>query len=161
MNEIVLLLLSIVGIFSVACSIALIALGKMIDRYPVGDETSRERSLSSPAESTKLAVIVYWSLFIPGAWAVLQEGIVTRIVGITLFFSIGLFMFTALAFSFAVLSTMRGGKKEGGAPVIPTAPIPSVPGTIQITHSAPDIVTKKRYRSPMSNFMVSVLLKKE
>ncbi|MFA4825103.1 MAG: hypothetical protein WC593_08085 [Methanoregula sp.] len=161
MNEIILLLLAIVGIFSVACSVALIALGKMIDQYPIGDETSRERSLSSPAESTKLAVIVFWSLFIPGAWAVLQEGIITRIVGITLFFSICLFMFTALAFSFAVLSTMKSRKKEMGIPVIQTIPSPAVPGTVQMTQCVPDIVTTKRYKTPLSNFMISALLKKE
>jgi hypothetical protein len=160
MNEIILLLLSIVGIFSVACSVALITLGKIIDRYPSGDETLRERSLSSPTESTKLAVIVFWSLFIPGAWAVLQEGIITRIVGITLFFSICLFMFTALAFSFAVLSTMKSRKKEIGNPEIPAFPSPASPSTIQM-QNAPDIVTTKRYKSPISNFMVSALLKKE
>jgi len=161
MNEIILLLLSIVGIFSVACSVALIALGKIIDRYPSGDETLRERSLSSPTESTKLAVIVFWALFIPGAWAVLQEGIITRIVGITLFFSICLFMFTALAFSFAVLSTMKSRKKEIEDPAIPAFPSPAVPNTIQMTQNAPDVVTTKRYKSPISNFMVSALLKKE
>jgi hypothetical protein len=160
MNEVVLLLLAIVGIFSIACSVALIALGKMIDRYQAGDETSRERSLSSPAESTKLAVIIFWVLFIPGVWAVLQEGIVTRIVGITLFFSICLFMFTALAFSFAVLSTMRGRKKEMGDPLIPPVSSPITTGNIQITQGA-QTVTKKRYKSPISNFMVSALLKKE
>ena len=161
MNEIILLLITIVGIFLVACSVALVAFGKMIDRYPVGDETSRERSLSSPAESTKLAVVMFWVLFIAGAWAVLQEGIVTRIVGITIFFSICFFMFTALAFSFAVLSTMKSQKKEFGKPVIPTFPTTAVSSTIQMTQSAPDMVTTKRYKSPISNFMVRALLKKE
>jgi hypothetical protein len=161
MNEIILLLLAIVGIFAVACSVALIALGKMIDRYPAGDENARERSLSSPAESTKIAVIVFWVLFIPGAWAVLQEGVVTRIVGITIFFSICLFMFTALAFSFAVLSTMKSRKKESGEPGIPAFPTPSVPSTVQMTQSAPGMVTTKQYKSPLSNFMVGALLKKE
>jgi hypothetical protein len=37
MNEVILLLLAIMGVFSVACSAALLALGKMIDLYPVGD----------------------------------------------------------------------------------------------------------------------------
>jgi hypothetical protein len=161
MNEIILLLLAIVGIFSVACSVALIALGKIIDRYPSGDETSRERSISSPAESTKLAVILFWCLFIPGAWAVLQEGIITRIVGITIFFSICLFMFTALVFSFAVLSTMKSRKKEIGDTGLPALPPTGIPSPIQMTISAPDTVTTKRYKSPISNFMVSALLKKE
>lgn len=161
MNEIILLLLAIVGIFAVACSVALIALGNIIDRFPSGNETSRERSISSPVESTKLAVIVFWCLFIPGAWAVLQEGIITRIVGITIFFSICLFMFTALAFSFAVLSTMKSRKKKIGNPDLPAVPSSEIPSTIQMTQSTPEIVTTKRYKSPISNFMVSALLKKE
>ena len=54
MNEVILLLLAIVGVFSVACSAALLALGKMIDLYPVGDESGRQRGLASPVETTKL-----------------------------------------------------------------------------------------------------------
>ena len=98
MNEIILLLLSTVGVFSVACSIALIALGKIIDNFPLEDEETRTRGISSPAESTKIAVVLFWVFFIPGAWSTLQEGIVTRIAGITLLFSICLFMFTGLVF---------------------------------------------------------------
>lgn len=161
MNEIVLLLLSIVGIFLVACSVALIALGKMIDQFPMGDEAARTRGITSPVESTKIAVVLFWVLFIPGAWSILQDGIVTRIVGITILFSICLFMFTGLVFSFAVLSAMKSRKKEFGEPVIPTVPAPAVSGTIQMKQSAPDIITTKRYKTPVSNFMVSALLKKE
>jgi hypothetical protein len=160
MNEIILLLLSIVGIFSVACSVALIALGKIIDNFPLGDEETRTRGISSPAESTKLAVVLFWVLFVPGAWAVLQEGIVTRIVGITLLFSICLFMFTGLVFSFAVLSTMKGRKNAYGDTVLrirqPVPQLsPSPPVTVKET-----MVRPKRRENPLSNVMVNALLKK-
>ena len=36
MNEIILLLLGFLGVFAVGCSIALLALGKMIDQFPCG-----------------------------------------------------------------------------------------------------------------------------
>ncbi|MCK7508034.1 MAG: hypothetical protein MZV70_30930 [Desulfobacterales bacterium] len=54
--------------------VALIALGKIIDNFPQVMRNNRDTRISSPAESTKLAVILFWSLFHPGAWAVLQEG---------------------------------------------------------------------------------------
>ncbi len=112
MNEIILLLLAVVGVISIACSFALIALGKMVDEFPVGDETTRTRGITSPGESTKIAVVLFWGMFIPGAWAVLQEGIVIVIVGITLLFAMCLFMLTALLFSFAVICTMSRRKNE-------------------------------------------------
>ena len=62
MNEILLLVLAIAGVFSIACSIALISLGTIIDRFPLGDESNRKRSLSSPIESTHIAVGIYWLL---------------------------------------------------------------------------------------------------
>jgi hypothetical protein len=52
MNEILLLLLGIVGIFAVGGSIAPLALGKMIDQFPAGDESKRSRSIASPIETT-------------------------------------------------------------------------------------------------------------
>ncbi len=160
MNEIVLLLLAVVGIFSVACSVALIALGKIIDNFPLGDEETRTRGISSPAESTKLAVVLFWILFIPGAWAVLQEGIVTRIVGITLLFSICLFMFTGLVFSFAVLSAMKGRKSAYGDTALRLGKevpqlTPSTPVSVKETTIRP-----RRRENPLSNIMVNALLKK-
>ena len=73
MNEILLLVLAIAGVFSIACSIALISLGTIIDRFPLGDESNRKRSLSSPIESTRIAVVIYWALFIIGGYAILLE----------------------------------------------------------------------------------------
>ena len=111
MNEIYLLLLAIVSVFSVGCSIGLLGLGTMIDRYPVGDESKRERSIASPIESTRIAVVLFWATFCD--WRLgeyLQETRFGLIFGITTLFAICLFMFTALAFSFAVLSTMRRQK---------------------------------------------------
>ena len=108
MNEILLLLLGIVGIFAVGCSIALLALGKMIDQFPTGDESKRTRSIASPIETTRISVVIFWALFIVGTWAIVQESRFLMIAGITTFFAICLFMLTALIFSFAVLNTMRG-----------------------------------------------------
>lgn len=160
MNEVILLLLTMVGIFSLACSVALIALGKIVDNFPLGDEETRTRGISSPAESTKLAVVLFWILFIPGAWAVLQEGIVTRIVGITLLFSICLFMFTGLVFSFAVLSAMKGRKNAYGDTVLrlgkPVSTVSTMPPEIVKDTPAPP----KRRENPLSNVMVNALLKK-
>ncbi|MGA9085900.1 MAG: hypothetical protein WB284_04200, partial [Methanoregula sp.] len=62
---------------------------------------------SSPIESTRISVIVFWVLFLFGTWAVLQEDRLLLIVGITTIFAICLFMFTAIAFSFAVLCALR------------------------------------------------------
>jgi len=160
MNEIILLLLAVVGIFSVACSVALIALGKIIDNFPLGDEETRTRGISSPAESTKLAVLLFWILFIPGAWAVLQEGIVTRIVGITLLFSICLFMFTGLVFSFAVLGAMKGRKNAYEDTVVQLGK--EVPHLILPTPANVNHTTNRpiRRENPLSDVMVNALLKK-
>ena len=160
MNEIILLLLAIVSIFSVACSVALIALGKIIDDFPMGDEETRTRSITSPIESTKISVILFWALFIPGAWAVLQEGIFTRIVGITTLFSICLFMFTALIFSFAVLSAMRGKRHEmeERAHHIDT-PAPVTTASPRVMSQEP-VVGFKRRRNPLSTLMINALPKK-
>ena len=57
-----------------------------------------------PVETTKIAVVFLWPLFIIGACALLQESRFILIAGIITLFSICLFMFTALVFSFAVLS---------------------------------------------------------
>ena len=160
MNEIILLLLAIVGIFSIACSVALIALGKIIDLFPIGDEANRTRSITSPVESTKIAVVLFWVSFFPGAWAVLQEGVFTRIMGITILFSICLFMFTALVFSFAVLSAMRGRRNA----IEETTIRAGTPAPVEVT--LPPVIAQKSAvslqgrKNPLSNLMVHVLVKK-
>jgi len=106
-NELLLLMLGIAGILSVPCSGALLALGKMIDRYPTDYEEKRERGLSSPIESTRIAIAVFWIFFAAGAWATLQEDRIVWISGVTVIFAMLLFLFTAVAFSFAVLCALR------------------------------------------------------
>jgi len=162
MNEILLLLLGIVGVFAVGCSIALLALGRMIDHFPTGDESNRTRSITSPIETTRLSVALFWGLFIVGTWAVFQESRIMLIAGITTFFAICLFMLTALIFSFAVLKTMRGKKLGIENPVLqltPSAPAP-VPA-IQAEPAPPAPVLRKRYNNPVTDFMLNALLKKE
>ena len=107
MNELLLFMLGIAGVLSVPCSGALLFLGNLIDRYPTEYEEKRTRSLSSPIESTRISVAVFWALFLFGTWAVLQEDRVLMIVGITTIFAVCLFLFTAIAFSFAVLCALR------------------------------------------------------
>jgi hypothetical protein len=160
MNEIILLLMAVVGVFSIACSVALIALVKIIDQFPLGDEETRTRGITSPVESTRLAVILFWGLFIPGAWAVLQDGIVTIIAGITILFSICLFMFTGLVFSFAVLSTMKSRKNAYGDTVVRVGTRAPAAGTSPLTVAKEAAVSPKPQKNFLSNIMVHALLKK-
>jgi hypothetical protein len=161
MNEILILLLGIVGVFAVGCSIALLSLGKMIDQYPMGDESKRTRSIASPIETTRISVVLFWALFVIGTWAVFQESKFLMIAGITTFFAICLFMFTALAFSFAVLNTMRGRRQLIELPVLQLSPDVS-PVTVPQTEQAPPApVIRKRYNNPVSDFMLNALLKKD
>jgi hypothetical protein len=161
MNEVILLLLGIVGIFAITCSIALITLGKMIDRYPQDGEDIRERSLSSPKESTMIAVIVFWAMFIPGGWAVLQETRFTLIVGITTIFAICLFMLTALVFSFAVLSTMKQREKAMSKAAIHKGETPVNRGSLKVSPVPETNVTLKQYKRPVANLMLHTFLKKD
>jgi bacteriorhodopsin len=160
MNELLLFLLVIAGIFLVACSIALIALGRMIDRCPTEYEETRERGIASPVESTKLASLVLWAMFIPGAWLLLQEGRNAMIIGITTIFAVCLFMLTALVFSFAVLSTMRRKKKVPGEVVLSAAPPASAAPARETRYDQPAL-GKKSYKPPVSNFLVDALIKKD
>jgi len=114
MNEKILLLLAVVGVFFLVSSVVLLHLGKIIDRFPPKDGAPRTGSITGPVESTKIAVVLFWIMFLPGAWAVLQEETVIIILGITLLFAICLFMLTAVVFSFAVLSSMGRRKNETG-----------------------------------------------
>jgi hypothetical protein len=160
MDEIFLLLLAIVGVFAVGCSVGLLGLGTMIDRYPVGDESKRERSLASPIESTRIAVILFWLLFVIGVYGILIDTRFGLILGITTLFAICLFMFTALAFSFAVLSTMRRKKNKSEVPVLQIGTQDEV---IAITQSGgqPSIVSRKRFDSHAPAIMLGAVLKKE
>ena len=159
MNEILLLLLGIVGIFAVGCSIALLALGKMIDQFPTGDESKHTRSIASPIETTRISVVAFWALFIIGTWAVFQESRILMIAGITTFFAICLFMLTALLFSFAVLNTMRGRRLAIEMPVLQLSPVPVA--APEQERAPPEPVLRKRYNNPVSDFMLNALLKKE
>jgi|WetSurMetagenome_2_1015567.scaffolds.fasta_scaffold230540_3 hypothetical protein len=160
MNEILLFVLAIAGVFSIACSFALISLGTIIDRFPVGDESGRKRSLSSPMESTRISVIIYWALFVIGSVAILQESRITLILGITTLFAGMLFMFTALIFSFAVLHAMRQRRPMMETPVFQTIPV-SVAAPADAPVAGINSLQKKHYRSPVSNFMINAFMKRD
>jgi hypothetical protein len=117
MNELILLLLAVVGVISLAGSYVLITLGRMIDEFPDNNDKPPARTNTSPGKSTKIAVVLFWVIFLPGSWAVLQEGIVAIITGITLLFAICLFMLTAIIFSFQVLAAMSRKKHENAVAV--------------------------------------------
>ncbi len=161
MNEIILFLLGSLGFVAIGFSIALLALGTMIDRFPAGDESKRTRGLASPVETTKLSVALFWGLFVLGGIAVLQENRFIMVAGITTLFAITLFMFTALVFSFAVLSAMRSRRKgagmPAGMPVVQISPVAPLP----VESPPPATVLRKRYNNPLTDFMLNALLKKE
>lgn len=165
MNEILLLLLGFIGVVAVGCSIALIALGTMVDQFPTGDETKRARSIASPAETTKIVTILFWIFFAVGGWALLQENRYLMVAGMTTLFSICLFMITALGFSFAVLNTMRGKKKgigiPAGMPAVQISPAAPAPVAAPQAEAVPAPVIRKRYNNPVTDFMLNALLKKE
>jgi hypothetical protein len=166
MNEIILLLLGFLGVFAIGCSIALLALGKLIDQFPSGDESKRTRSISSPVETTKISIVLFWLLFVIGGWAVMQESRLVMIAGITTLCAISLFLLTAVIFSFAVLKTMRA-RRSGiqvpiGMPAVQITPLASVPvATVQAEPAQPTPVIRKRYNNPVTDFMLNALLKKD
>jgi len=152
-------------VFAAGCSIALLALGKMIDQFPSGDAAKRTRSISSPVETTKISVVLFWVLYGIGGLAVIQESRLVMIAGITTLFAISLFMITALVFSFAVLNTLRsrknGSKAPIGMPVIQISPGVPVPVPSDAEPIPPAPVLRKRYNNPLTDFMLNALLKKE
>ena len=164
MNQIILLLLGFLGVFAIGCSIALLALGKLIDQFPSGDESKRTRSISSPVETTKISIALFWLLFIIGGWAVMQESRLVMIAGITTLCAISLFLLTAVIFSFAVLKTMRARRNVADVPAgIPVARVPPVASGIipQEDQAPPAPVLRKRYNNPVTDFMLNALLKKD
>ncbi|MCX6688821.1 MAG: hypothetical protein NTZ39_03880 [Methanoregula sp.] len=160
MNEMYLFLAVIVGMFLAACSVALIALGKMIDRCPAENEEDRERSLASPAEATKLAAIILWALYIPGVWALLQDGRFVVIIGITTMFAVCMFVFTALVFSFAVLNTIKQRNRTQRDAVLSVAPATTtaVPNTPRFEKP---VLGSRPYKRQAANFLVDALVKKD
>jgi hypothetical protein len=164
MNEIYLLLLGFLGVFAIGCSIALLALGKLIDQFPSGDESKRTRSITSPVETTKISIAIFWVLFIIGGWAVMQESRLVMIAGITILCATSLFLLTAVIFSFAVLNTMRarrnGTQVPIGMPVVQISPLAPV-AVPQEEKAPPAPVLRKRYNNPVTDFMLNALLKKD
>lgn len=161
MNEILLLLLPIAAVFGIASSIALLALGKMIDRFPTGsDESGRERGLASPVESTTISVLVFWALFLPGCYALSWDTRFGTIIGITLLFAVALFIFTALGFSFAVLATMRSRKNRLEKPVIQVGTADEIITVSNRGYGRSGISSRKR-NSYLTGLMMDTIVKKD
>ena len=163
MNELILFGLGIVGIFSLLSSLALLQLGIIIDRFPTKLEAYRERSLSSPIASTRLFVVIFWALYALGAYALMQEGTVMMIAGITTIFSISLFILTALVFSFAVYGTMQHQhrREKDVMPVIMTEGMSSRP-VAEEKFGEKDLPSPGNFhRRPTGNFLIDSLLRRD
>ncbi len=163
MKELIIFGLGIIGIFSVLSSLALLQLGTIIDRFPTKQEEYREKSLSSPVASTRIFVVIFWFMYALGAYALLQEGTVMLIAGITTIFSISLFILTALVFSFAVYSTMRHqhNRDKDVMPVIMTDAVTTSSGVIQkpLKNDLPS--PGQIRRRPTGHFLIDSLLRRD
>lgn len=111
-NEIFIFGVIIGGIFSVIGSAVLVHLGELIDRFPVEGEGERERSMWSPREFTRYAVLFYWPLYIVGAAMLIPGTRVLTVGGIAMIFGLLLFMLTALVFSIATYNLMQSGREK-------------------------------------------------
>ena len=77
MNEIILLLLgSCGGLFHCLQCRARCSWKNDRRSFPWEMRQHAHEALQARLRSTKIAVVLFWALFIPGAWAVLQEGII-------------------------------------------------------------------------------------
>jgi hypothetical protein len=94
-------------VFGLACSVAVLRLGYLVDRFPDGKEEERERSIWNPREATRVFVVLYWGLLGAGTYLLLQESRYFTISGIATLFGAVLFMLTAVLFSAAVLQMMK------------------------------------------------------
>jgi len=163
MNELIIFGLGILGIFSVLSSIALLQIGIIIDRFPTKQDPYREKSLSSPIASTRIFVAIFWALFVMGAYALMQDGTIMLIAGITTLFSISMFILTALLFSFAVFSTMRHqyNREQEAMPVVMTETVPSPPAP-ENKFGKKDLPAPGNFhRKPGGNFLVNTFLKRD
>jgi len=111
-NEILIFGVIIGGIFSAIGSAVLVHMGELIDRFPVEGEGERERSMWSPREFTRYAVIFYWPLYIVGAAMMIPGTRVLTVGGIAILFGLVLFMLTALVFSVATYNLMQSGREK-------------------------------------------------
>jgi hypothetical protein len=116
MQELFVFGLAISGIFCLLLTSMLLRLGAMIDRFPMGDEENREKSLWSPREFTRISAILFWPLFGIGGFMIFQSSKIVIIGGIAIVIGIVLFLITEVIFSVSVLNLMRSKNREGATP---------------------------------------------
>ena len=114
MQEFLVIGLAGVAVACMVLSIILIRFGEIIDRFPGGEEVERDRSRWSPLEFTRISVIVFWLLFIPGVWMALQQSRILMVGGIALLVGLVLFLLTAVIFSISVLKMMGSKANRNG-----------------------------------------------
>ena len=83
----------------------------------------------------------------------LQETRFGLILGITTLFAVCLFMFTALVFSFAVLSTMRRRKNRIETPVLQVGTRIEIVTISQQGDGQPTVVSRKRHNNYLTGIM--------
>ena len=102
------------AVIGLILSFVLLKFGEIIDRYPLGDEESRDKNWGSPVPFTRISVLLFWLFFIIGGWMVFQQSKVIFVGGIALLIGLLLFLATAVVFSLAVLNQMSAKKDEKG-----------------------------------------------
>ncbi len=112
MNEIVIPGLVAGVVISLVFSLVLLKMGRLIDRFPTGDEDARERSIFSPVEFTRLSLILFWILYGIGAFMVLQGTRLMLVAGIAILSGICLYLITAVVFSICSLNMLQSQKKN-------------------------------------------------
>jgi hypothetical protein len=110
-NEFLVFGVIIGGIFSALGSAILLHMGVMIDRFPLEGEGDRERSMWSPREFTRYAVLIYWPLYLAGAAMLIPGTRLLTVGGIAMISGLVLFMLTALVFSVATYNLMQSGRR--------------------------------------------------
>lgn len=149
MNEILFFGVIFGGIFSFFSSIILIHLGRLIDRFPTEHEDERERSIWSPREFTKYAVICYWPVYVVGAWMLIPGTRILTVGGIATLFGLILFMVTAIVFSIATYNLMRAKNKGSKTPTVMGGMMK--PGTLLRAFHLP-VQGRKEYSHRSSTF---------
>ena len=102
------------AVIGLILSFVLLKFGEIIDRYPSGDEESRDKNWGSPVPFTRISVLLFWLFFIIGGWMIFQQSKVIFVGGIALLIGLLLFLATEVVFSLAVLNQMSAKKDEKG-----------------------------------------------
>ena len=68
------------AVIGLILSFVLLKFGEIIDRYPSGDEESRDKNWGSPIPFTRISVLLFWLFFIIGGWIPHSAGRNSKII---------------------------------------------------------------------------------